>query len=368
MGSESTFPKSNIESGPDRKSTLTRVLVLRVLVLTGALGAGKTTLLNAALKGGAIRNAAVIVNEFGAVGIDNALIEASSEDVVLLPGGCVCCQVRADLAEALVRLERGVAHGDIPAFERIVIETSGLAEPGPVLQLFAESPMLAGRYRLEAVVTVADALLGGAALEEEGTAFRQTLLADRIVVAKSEGANAQSLERLESRLAEINPHAEIVRALRGEAVSTWFASALPARERLVPAEALRAAHDDAIESFVLSWDVPQPLAAIGGWLHALADNHGARLLRVKGIVAVEEHRNAVAVHGIQHLVSPPDVLAMPATESRVVFITRGLEPGDVRPQWPTAAQAAPARHPSKEASRSVQPPQKAVSSGATIPR
>ena len=169
-------------------------------MLTGALGAGKTTLLNAALKGGAIRNAAVIVNEFGAVGIDNVLIEASSEDVVLLPGGCVCCQVRADLAEALLRLERGVSRGDIPAFERIVVETSGLAEPGPILQLFAESPALAGRYRLDAVVTVVDALLGGAALAEEGTAFRQALLADRLILSKVEGVAQATLGELEARL------------------------------------------------------------------------------------------------------------------------------------------------------------------------
>ncbi len=316
-----------------------------MVVLTGALGAGKTTLLNAALKQGAIRNAAVVVNEFGAVGIDNALIESSSEDVVLLPGGCVCCQVRADLAEALIRLERGVAHGAIPAYERVVIETSGLAEPGPILQLFAESPMLAGRYRLEAVVTVVDALLGAAALESGTTAFRQALLADRLVVAKSEQSDPQSLARLEAKLAAINPHADLVRAPRGAAVPAWFESTMPLRERLVPAEALRAAHDESIESFVLEWDERQPLAAIGEWLHALADTHGARLLRVKGIIAVEEHSHAVAVHAIQHLVAPPETLSLPAGTSRVVFITRGLEPGDVRPGWSTAARAAPARRP-----------------------
>jgi len=334
------------------------------LVLTGALGAGKTTLLNAALKAGAIRNAAVVVNEFGSVGIDNALIESSSEDVVLLPGGCVCCQVRADLAEALIRLERAAAHGSIPAYERVVIETSGLAEPGPILQRFAESPMLAGRYRLDAVVTVVDALFGAAALETEGTAYRQSLLADRLVVTKSEAAEAQSLARLESRLGEINPHAEIVRASRGAAEAAWFESTMPAHERLVPADALRAAHDESIESFVLEWDEPQPLAAVGEWLHALADTHGARLLRVKGIIAVEEHAQAVAVHAIRHLVAPPEILTLPAGTSRVVFIVRGLEPGDVRPGWPSAARAAPARRPSTTAPTPTQPQQTGAFSGA----
>ncbi len=362
--------KTGTQLGSRRKvdSDPTFPPVSPVLVLTGALGAGKTTLLNAALKAGAIRNAAVVVNEFGDVGIDNALIESSSEDVVLLPGGCVCCQVRADLAEALVRLERGVAHGSIPAFARVVIETSGLAEPGPILQLFAESPLLAGRYRLDAVVTVVDALLGAAALDAEGTEFRQALLADRLILTKSESAQAQSIEQFEARLAQINPHAELIRAPRGEANPGWFASWLPASERLLPADALRAAHDESIESFVLEWPEPQPMAALGSWLHALADNHGARLLRVKGIVAVEEHGQAVAVHAIQHLVSPPEILAMPAAGSRVVFITRGLEPGDVRPQWPTAARAARARPRSQAASTLLQPHPTGVSSGAAARR
>ena len=335
-----------------------------VLVLTGALGAGKTTLLNAALKSGAITNAAVVVNEFGAVGIDHALIESSSEDVVLLPGGCVCCQVRADLAEALLRLERSVAHGEIPAFERVVIETSGLAEPAPILQLFAESPMLVGRYRLDALITVIDAVLGAAALAEEGTTFRQALLADRLIVSKSEGVTEEARNFLEARLAEINPHAELLRARRGTAEGAWFGPAPLAGVRTVPADLLRAAHDEAVESFVLRWEEAQPLAAIGDWLHGLAQTHGARLLRVKGIVAVREDSYAVAVHAIQHIVAPPEFLAIPAGESRVVFITRGLEPGDVRPAWPTAAQAAPARLRPPEVPTPIQPPGTNASCGA----
>lgn len=335
-----------------------------VTVLTGALGAGKTTLLNAALKSGAIRNAAVVVNEFGAVGIDNVLIEAASEDVVLLPGGCVCCQVRADLAEALLRLERGVAQGRFARFERIVIETSGLAEPGPILQLFAESPLLAARYRLDAVVCVVDAVLGEAALSVEGSAQRQVLLADRLLVSKSEHAPAGTPERLEARLAGLNPHAELFRAPRGRAEAAWFGPADVASIRLSPVAALRAAHDEAIESFVLHWDAPQSLAALGDWLHGLAGNYGARLLRVKGIVAAEGVEEAIAVHAVQHLVAPPEFLAIPASGNRVVFITRGLEPGDVAPAWPTAAARAEARPPAQAASTRLQPPPKDVFSGA----
>lgn len=338
-----------------------------VTVLTGALGAGKTTLLNAALKNGAIRNAAVVVNEFGSVGIDNALIEAASEDVVLLPGGCVCCQVRADLAEALLRLERGVAQGTVARFERVVIETSGLAEPGPILQLFAESPLLAARYRLDAVVCVVDAVLGEAALSEECSAQRQVLLADRLLVSKAEQAPAGSPESLEARLAELNAHADMFRASRGCAEVVWFGPANVASIRLGPVTALRATHDEAIESFVLQWDEAQPLAMLGDWLHGLAGNYGARLLRVKGIVAAEGVEQAVAVHAVQHLVAPPEFLAAPAGGSRVVFITRGLEPGDVAPAWPTAAARAAAQPPVQAASTPLQPLRSGVFSGAATP-
>lgn len=341
---------------------------ISVLILTGALGAGKTTLLNAALSSGAVRNAAVIVNEFGAVGIDNALIEASSEGVILLPGGCVCCEVRADLAEALLRLERGVAHGESTPFERVLVETSGLAEPAPILQLFAESPLLTGRYRLDALVTVVDALLGVAALKDEGTAFRQALLADRLIVTKAEGVACTALERLEARLAEINAHGELIRAPRGATEASWFEPSRLAVPRMVPADSMRAAHDESVESFVLCWDAPQPLASIGAWLHGLAESHGARLLRVKGIVAVDEDSRAVAVHAIQHIVAPPEFLSTPAGASRVVFITRGLEPGDVTPAWPTAAQSAPGQPRPRAASTPILPQATDAFSGAAAPR
>ncbi len=343
-------------------------MALPVLVLTGALGAGKTTLLNAALKSGVLSNAAVVVNEFGAVGIDHALIESSSEDVVLLPGGCVCCQVRADLAEALLRLERSAARGEIPPYERIVVETSGLAEPGPILQLFIESPMLMGRYRLEGILTVVDGLLGESALGEEGTAFRQALLADRLVVSKTESVSLASLETLNARLSAINPHADLVVGRKGVVEAAWFAPATLDAERMVPVESRVAVHDDSIESFVLQWQEAQPLAEMGSWLQGLSDNYGARLLRVKGIVAVEEDPRAVAVHVVQHLVSPPDFLERPAAVSRVVFITRGLEPGDVRPSWPTSALASPApRRPQAASTPTLQRATAFSSAGAVRP-
>ena len=312
-------------------------------MLCGALGAGKTTLLNAALRG-VLTNVAVVVNEFGDIGIDNDLIEAASEDVVLLPGGCVCCQVRADLAVALLQLERGAALGEHPGFERVIVETSGLAEPGPILQLFAESPALTGRFRLDALVTLVDAQFGVTALADESPAYRQALLADRLIISKGELSDAQSLAQLEARLAIINPGAERLCAPRGVARAAWFDPAPLASGRVIPAGSLRAAHDDAIESFTLQWDRAQPLAALGEWLHGLAERHGARLLRVKGIVGVVEERNAVALHVVQHIVAPPEFLAVAAAASRVVFITRGLEPGDVAPGWRfEVACAAPAR-------------------------
>ncbi len=312
-------------------------------VLCGALGAGKTTLLNAALRG-VLTNVAVVVNEFGAIGIDHDLIEAASEDVVLLPGGCICCQVRADLAVALLQLERGAALGEHPGFERVIVETSGLAEPGPILQLFAESPALERRFRLDALVTVVDAQFGVAALTDDSPAYRQALLADRLIISKSELVAAEALQQLEARLAIINPNAERLCAPRGVAQAAWFDAAPFTQGRIIPAGSLRAAHDDAIESFSLQWSEAQPLAALGEWLHGLALRHGARLLRVKGIVSASEERAAVALHVVQHIVAAPEFLAIDATVSRVVFITRGLEPGDVAPGWRfEVACVAPAR-------------------------
>ena len=336
-----------------------------VTVLSGALGAGKTSLLNAALRG-VLTNVAVVVNEFGAIGIDNDLIEAASEDVVLLPGGCVCCQVRADLAVALLQLERGAAMGEHPGFERVIVETSGLAEPGPILQLFAESPALSGRFRLDALVTVVDAQFGVAALIDESPAYRQALLADRLIVRKSEVVGTESLAQLEARLAIINPGAERLCAPHGMAQAAWFDPASLASGRVIPAASLRAAHDDAIESFTLQWDQAQPLAALGEWLHGLAERHGARLLRVKGIVNVNEESNAVALHVVQHIVASPEFLGHATLTSRVVFITRGLEPGDVAPPWRFEVACAVPAHPVPGAPTLLPPLPAGAACGAAV--
>lgn len=309
-----------------------------VVILTGALGAGKTTLLNAALRGGQMPRTAVVVNEFGSIGIDHELVAIASDEVVLLPGGCACCEMRSGLAEALLRLERGARTGELRRFARIVVETSGLADPGPVLGLLAESPLLFGRFRPEAVVTVVDAVLGDAALDQEGTARTQVLLADRLVINKWEALPQHAVAQLEARLAALNPYAERVRASRSAADAAWFgAAAINVAANALPRGGWRAAHDDAVDSFVLRWDEAQPLEAIGDWLQRLAASHGARLLRVKGIVAAADCEQAVAVHAIQHLVAPPEFLDAAPNTSRVVFITRGLEPGDVAPEWPVAA-------------------------------
>ncbi len=314
---------------------------LPVLILTGSLGAGKTTLLNAALCSGVLRDAAVVVNEFGAVGIDHALVERSNEEVVLLPGGCVCCEVRADLVEALLRLGRAVTRGEMPAFERVVVETSGLAEPGPILQLFAESAALAGRYRLEAIVTLVDALFAPAALAHENESWRQVVLADRLLVTHAESLAPDVVASLQARLAELNPHAPQALADRGVIDQAWFEPAAPRVGRVVPTRALRAAHDDAVSAFILEWTSAEPMAVIGRWLHELADGCGARLLRVKGIVAIEGDARSLVLHLVQHRVGRPEYLDRPCTTSQVVLITRGLEPGDVMPPWPVSVRLAP---------------------------
>jgi G3E family GTPase len=168
------------------------------------------------------------------------------------------------------------------------------------------------------------------------------LLADRLVISKFEPVSPQALAGLAVRLAEINPHAEVARAPRGVAHADWFGHAPGATGKVVPASSLRAAHDESIESFVLQWEGAQPLAVIGAWLQGLSETQGARLLRIKGIVAAEAVEGAVAVHAVGHLVAAPEFLAVQVSGGRMVFITRGLEPGDVAPPWPFAVAHVPA--------------------------
>ena len=177
-----------------------------VQILTGALGAGKTTLINTLLRAGHLQGCAIIVNEFGNIGLDHDLIESANDDVQLLAGGCLCCQVQDDLVEALMRLEKAVREGRQRPFNRVIIETSGLANPLPLLQLFARSPYLQGRFHCDAVTTVVDAVLGAEALRtDRDSAVQQATLADQILISKWEQASPEQQQTRHEQLDALNP-------------------------------------------------------------------------------------------------------------------------------------------------------------------
>jgi len=301
-----------------------------VTVITGFLGAGKTTLLRRFLASPEGQGTAVIVNEYGAVGIDDVLIRDSTEQTVLLGNGCVCCITRTDLQNALRRLVIDRERGAVPPFGRVVIETSGLADPGPILQTFSTDRALGGEFHVDVVLTVIDAVNGEATLASAAEARKQAILADRIVVAKTDLAEAATIEWLHSRLRELNPHAMIEIAAHG---------ALDPQRLTEPAGTERsgfvaeAEHSDGISSFVMTEEQPIEWLAFARAMETLIALRGADLLRVKGILDVAGCRGPVVVQYVQHLAHPPVELERWPDDnrsSRVVFIVRNVAERGVR--------------------------------------
>lgn len=309
-----------------------------VHLLTGFLGSGKTTLLKRLLADPALADTAVLINEFGEVGLDHHLVERIDDTMVLLQSGCVCCTVRGELADALKDLHSKRDRGLVPPFTRVVIESTGLADPFPVLSTLKSDPVLRHHFRTGSVVTTVDAVNGRGQLETYVESNRQVAIADRIVVTKTD-LSADDHNRLLIRLAELNPDATVhigqhsapdAEALfadgdRGKLLSTsGFYCDTPAI--LQTADGLP--HRTAISSFVIAVDDPIDWTGFGVWLTMLLNRHGERVLRVKGILNLAGEERPVAVHGVQHLVHPPVHLeSWPSAErrSRIVFIVDGLD-------------------------------------------
>ncbi len=320
------FPSAS--TGPfGRRLKRARGAKVPATVLTGFLGAGKTTLLKRFLESPEGAGTAVVINEFGETGIDDALVRGSADETVLIGNGCLCCIARTDLQETLRGLLVERERGELPDFKRIVIETSGLADPSPILQTFATDRALGEAFYLELVVTVADAATGAATLEWSSEARKQAILADRIIVSKSDIANA---EPLRARLRALNAGAEIIEASNGAVDPKSFTEPGDGQRNLFVAEA---EHSDGISSFTLTFDAPMLWTV---WLRAmdtLMAMRGSDLLRVKGFLAVEGCAGPVVVQFVQHLAHPPvELQAWPDDnrQSRVVFITRGVGENQVR--------------------------------------
>jgi G3E family GTPase len=331
-----------------------------VSVLTGFLGAGKTTLLNRLLKDPALADTAVIINEFGDVAIDHLLVESSSDGIIQLADGCLCCTVRGDLVDTLADLVDRLQTGRIAALKRVIIETTGLADPAPVLQSIMGHPALVQAYRLDGVIALVDAVNGEATLDSHVEALKQVAVADRIVLAKSDlVADPEVLAALRTRLRGINPSAPIVDAQAPEAgYAALFDCGLydPSTKtadvrRWLGEEAEHAhhhhghdhddhdghdhrRHDARIKTFTLVHDRPVPYATIEMFLDLLRSAHGDKLLRMKGVIELaEDPSRPLVVHGVQTLLHPPARLpAWPddVRGTRLVLITLDMPEDYVR--------------------------------------
>lgn len=323
-----------------------------VSVLTGFLGSGKTTVLGRLLKHPGMANTAVVINEFGEVGLDHLLVESSSEDAVVMESGCLCCTIRGDLIETLRTLLRRRWKGEVPPFERLVIETTGLADPAPILHTLMTDPVITARYRLDGVVTTVDAVNGMGQFDAQPESVKQAAVADRLLVTKTDIAEEDAVGALEARLRSLNPAAPLIRVQHGAVdPARLFGAGLydpgtkaPDVARWLKEEAYREAadhdhghhdhahdpnrHDARIRSFCITVDEPVDWQAFVDWIEALISTHGANLLRIKGVLNVREAPGPVAVHGVQHVFHPPAVIGEwrdgDDRRSRLVMITRDL--------------------------------------------
>ncbi|MGY4476658.1 CobW family GTP-binding protein [Bradyrhizobium sp. USDA 3364] len=337
---------------------------LPVSVITDFLGSGKTTLLNRLLRHEAMSDSAVIINEYGEVALDHLLVERVDGEVTVLASGCICCTIRSDLEETLRALLVKRDRGEVPPFQRILVETTGLADPAPIIQLLLNNPLVSHFLRLDTVVTTVDAANAAHQLDRQYEAVKQVALADRLLITKSDLVSY--IDTLEARLGRLNPGARIERAMHGEIdPAALFGAALvdPAKktvdvERWLNERAFAGCcseghshaahdhddddhhahhhHDAAIMSFVLAFDEPLDWMAVSQWLAYLRNARGEDLLRVKGILNLRDEMTPVAIHGVHHVFHPPVALAgWPDADrrSRIVFITRGIARHEVMALW-----------------------------------
>src|SRR4051794_20656366 len=301
---------------------------LPVVLVTGFLGSGKTTLISALLAHPEMGETAVLVNELGEVALDHHLVRRVDERTVVLGSGCICCTLRGDLRDELRDLLARRARGELAPFRRVVVETTGLADPAPVLSTLVSEPVLRHRYAVEAVVATVDAVNGAATLDRHREAVKQAAVADTLLVTKTDAAAAGAVAALEARLRALNPVAEIRRVAFGAVEPD---AVLRARDR-DPADALAAAgppraHAHGLRTFTLVLDAPLDWDAFAVWLTMLLHARGLDVLRVKALLDVGA-AGPVVLDGGQHVVHRPRHLdAWPDADrrSRMVFITRGIE-------------------------------------------
>ncbi len=352
-----------------------------VTVLTGFLGSGKTTLLNKLLRRPELADTAVIINEFGEIGLDHLLVEKSDDEgMVTLNSGCLCCTVRGDLVRTMSELFLKRSRGEVSQFKRMVVETTGLADPAPILHTLMTDPLLASRYRLDGVVTTVDGVNGASTLDNHEEAIKQAAVADRLLLTKVDIADAPKLAELRHRLQHLNPGAEAISITAGEIDPDAILNAglynpetkSADVKRWLHEEAYEGSHDhghghkhghdhghahddhghehghdhgeqdphnvnrhdDRIKAFCMTFDEPMSWSTVAAAFDALVTYRGPDLLRMKGILNVKDTDKPVVIHGVQHVFHPPATLdAWPEGDdrkSRVVFITRDIAESTIR--------------------------------------
>ena len=349
-----------------------------ISILTGFLGSGKTTVLNRVVRQPEMAHALVIINELGEIGIDHELVESATDDVVLLQSGCLCCSVRSDLIETLQSMFAKVGRGEISPFDRVIIETTGLADPGPILQAFMAEPSVTRHFEVDGVIATVDAMTGEATLGRHIEAVKQMAVADRILLTKTDLAEPAQCLAVERRLQALNPSAPIVRTVlanridpallfgvglydpssKSSDVRRWLDwESAPANANVVPGThaehthdrtSKRVAdtvplHDDNIRSISLVFEEPIPGEVLDRWLKSLLRFRGPDLLRFKAIANVAELPGPLVLHGVQHVIHPPMMLKEWPSEdrrTRMVFITYGIDENLLRSSFQEAAEAA----------------------------
>ena len=333
-----------------------------ITLLTGFLGAGKTTLLNTLLWQKAFEDAAVFINEFGDVGVDHLLVEKIDEEVLLLDSGCICCSMRGDLPKALRDLFNRAQRKQIAVPKRVIIETTGIADPAPVIYTLLSDHYIAERFRLDGVVTVIAATHGVDQIESNTEALKQVVMADRIIISKCDLADAQQVEQLSIRLTSLNPTAPQLQSSKGSIaaaeivdigvydvtskasdVAAWLAEAKVSEQaslrrlsygRHAPAAPV---HNSEVDSFVITFDAPLAWGGVSTTLDTLLQGHGEQILRIKGLVNIQGEPGPRLVQCVQHTRYPsvrlpewPDDPAYADRKSRLVFITRNLSEARLR--------------------------------------
>ena len=318
-----------------------------VTVITGFLGSGKTTLLSALLKKKEMKNVAVIINEFGEVGLDHALVEHSDENIVELQNGCICCTIQGDLQETMLDLIDKMTKGKVPYFDKVIIETTGLADPVPIIHTLISSMDLQRIYTLDGVITVVDAINGEKTLDLQPEAVKQAALAERIIISKIDLVEKDKELPLKTRLRTINPSIKIIESSFGDvSISDLidlgaydpFNKSRDVREWL-EAESMGShhdhdhhvnvnRHDENIEAFSMTSEKPVNMVAFGLFKDLLMAQMGPDLLRLKGIINIEGKDRPAVIHGVQHIFHPVHWLEQwPDTErqTKLVFITRNVK-------------------------------------------